>query len=101
MNLAFSLLVVGLSTCTSIVSAQTLGTFAPTSNMTTAPADHTAMQIQDGEVLIAGGGSTAVELFDPVTGSFAAIGSRTALRRPAEQSSQYRGAATPCSNEVP
>ena len=68
MKLTLSLLTLGLGTCTSIVLAQDPGTFSATGSMTTARSGHTATLLPDGKVLIAGGGSTAMELFDPATG---------------------------------
>jgi hypothetical protein len=57
--------------------AQT-GTFTATGSMTAARAFHTATLLPDGKVLIAGGGSTALELYDPSTGAFTASGVVTA-----------------------
>ena len=66
--------------------AQTAGTFAPTGNMTTARSGHTATLLPDGTVLITGGGSDTVELYDPSAGTFTATGATTV--------SKYGGSAT-------
>jgi len=55
--------------------------FIPTGSMTTPHSLHTATQLLDGQVLIAGGQSVnnailpSAELYDPATGAFAATGS--------------------------
>lgn len=79
MNLTLSLLTLEFGARTPIVLAQDPGTFSATGSMTTARSGHTATLLPDGRALIAGGGSTAVELFDPATGTSSAIGSRTAF----------------------
>jgi hypothetical protein len=75
------------------------GTFTPSGNMATARARHTATLRNDGTVLVAGGVNLVVvppgcrtrckqellptssaELFDPISGSFAATGDMTAAR---------------------
>lgn len=71
--------------------AQTPGTFTPTGYMTSPRAGHTATLLLNGKVLIAGGDSPCIgqiacpaagfqplasaELYDPLTGAFAAAGS--------------------------
>jgi len=57
------------------------GTFSPTGSMSTIRDDHTATLLQDGRVLVVGGGGegyasqTSAELYDPATGSFSRTGS--------------------------
>jgi hypothetical protein len=59
--------------------AQT-GTFTPTGNMNTPRSGHTATLLPDGRVLISGGGSPTLELYDPSTGTFTATGAMTASK---------------------
>jgi hypothetical protein len=59
--------------------AQT-GTFTATGNMTAPRAGHTATLLPDGKVLIAGGGSAVVELYDSFTGIFTASAATTASK---------------------
>jgi hypothetical protein len=61
-----------------LAAGQTHGTFTATGQMTTARSGHTATLLPDGKVLIAGGGSATVELYDPSTGTFTATGATTA-----------------------
>lgn len=61
-----------------VVRAQLPGTFAPTGSMTTPRSGHTATLLPNGKVLIAGGGSATMELYDPSTGTFTATGATTA-----------------------
>lgn len=77
-NLALPFLFLGLTGHISVAMAQSTGTFSTTGNMTTARTGHTATLLLDGRVLIAGGGSATVELYDPSAGTFTAIGSMTA-----------------------
>ena len=51
--------------------AQT-GTFAQTGSMISPRESHTATLLPNGKVLIAGGGSATLELYDPATGTFTA-----------------------------
>ena len=57
--------------------AQT-GTFTATGNMTVPRAVHTATLLPNGKVLIAGGGSPTLELYDPSTETFTGTGAMTA-----------------------
>jgi len=79
------LFLLGLGMYASVARAQAPGTFAATSNMTTARDRHTATLLLDGRVLIAGGENlpnslTIAELYDPATGSFTATGNMTTAR---------------------
>ena len=69
--------------------AQPLGTFTPTGNMNTARSDHRATLLPNGKVLITGGQVlnakaplvlSSAELYDPVTGAFAAAGNMSVAR---------------------
>jgi hypothetical protein len=64
----------------STAAAQAPGAFAPTGNMTTPRVGHTATVLNNGQVLIAGGGISSAELYDPNDGSFVATGSMTTAR---------------------
>jgi hypothetical protein len=55
-----------------LAAAQTPGTFTATGSMTVPRAFHTATLLPNGKVLIAGGGSATLELYDPATGTFTA-----------------------------
>jgi hypothetical protein len=79
-SFVFPLLLVGAAGHAPTTLAQTAGTFTATGNMTTARSGHTATLLQDGRVLIAGGGSATVELYDPSTGTFTATGATTASK---------------------
>ena len=64
----------GVALSASGIEAQTAdGAFTPAGEMTTARANHTAVLLQDGAVLIVGYATTA-EVFDPATGTFTAVG---------------------------
>jgi Kelch motif protein len=86
------LLIFGTSGSATIATGQSSGTFARTGNMTTARSQHTATQLPNGKVLIAGGvQSTSLsgaplilavtELYDPGTGTFNPAGNMTTARR--------------------
>jgi large repetitive protein len=83
-------ILLGLGICAMAAIAQTPGTFTPTGSMLTPRFGHTATLLPNGKVLIAGGytvcsffssgpcpGTNSAELYDPVTGTFAATGSMT------------------------
>jgi galactose oxidase-like protein len=72
-----------------VLTAQPSGTFGLTGKMTVPRIGHTATLLQSGKVLICGGGSEqsslatvwpSAELYDPVTGTFAATGNMTRPR---------------------
>jgi hypothetical protein len=56
------------------------GSFASTGSMFAQRAVHTATRLNDGRVLIIGGGSATAELYDPMTGTFSQTGSMSANR---------------------
>lgn len=63
------------------VAAQATGTFVATGTMTTPRMGHTATLLHDGRVLIAGGDTRKVEIYDPATGRFTAIAPMKESRR--------------------
>ena len=56
------------------------GTFNATGSTSILRAGHTANQLLDGRVLIAGGGTQTAELYDPTSGTFTPTGSMTSVR---------------------
>jgi hypothetical protein len=56
------------------------GNFRLASNMIRQRAFHTATPLQNGQVLLAGGGSVLAELYDPATNAFVATGSMSTNR---------------------
>jgi hypothetical protein len=56
------------------------GTFTPTGSMAVARSSHTATLLNDGRVLVLGGGYATAELFDPANGSFTFTGSMGTAR---------------------
>ena len=84
------LLLIGLASGTSIVMAQSPGTFTATGSMTTARVFHTATLLLDGrvlngKVLLAGGNddpgeSAAAEVYDPSAGTVTGTGTMTVAR---------------------
>src|SRR5258705_9364054 len=80
-------LIVGMLGATTIATAQSSGTFAPTSSMTTARSLHTATLLPNGQVLLAGGASSSdralssAELYDTGSGTFRSAGTMTTARR--------------------
>src|SRR5262245_27766187 len=78
--LAGLLLLLLVFSYTSTATAQALGTFIPTGNMTTPRVYHTATLLLNGKVLITGGGRSSAELFDPITGTFTTTGEMTTAR---------------------
>src|SRR4051812_21894670 len=86
------LLILGILGPSSVVRAQSAGTFTPTRRMTTPPLLHSATLLDDGRVLIAGGiidgeGSSvsftslaSAEVYDPGTGKFTPTGNMTTAR---------------------
>jgi Galactose oxidase, central domain len=87
-----SLLFLGVTGCTSMVLAQSAGTFTATGNLTRERMYHAATLLTNGRVLITGGftggyvgapGSSvwaSAELYDPSTGTFTATGNMTTPR---------------------
>jgi hypothetical protein len=86
-SLVLPLLFLEIAGRTSVVMAQSTGTFAATGSMTTARAGHTATLLANGKVLVAGGYQrnlpgilASAELYNPSTGTFVPTGAMTAPR---------------------
>jgi hypothetical protein len=63
-----------------VLFARSAGAFANTGSMSVARQLHTAILLNDGKVLVAGGsGLTSAELYDPSSGTFAATGAMTSV----------------------
>lgn len=79
-----SVLIVGGNTLAGDTTAElydpATGTFTTTGSTTVPRAGHTATQLLDGRVLIAGGATDTAELYDPVSGTFVVTGSMTTAR---------------------
>jgi hypothetical protein len=81
-------LLFGLAGHLPLMVAQPAGTFTATGNMNAARLGHSATLLQNGKVLIAGGGTSqlsgavwaSAELYDPATGIFSATGNMTTPR---------------------
>jgi Galactose oxidase, central domain len=58
----------------------TTGTFTATGSMVVAHDEPTATLLQNGQVLIAGGGTASAELYNPATGTFTATGNMVLSR---------------------
>ena len=73
----------GIVGITASATAQSPGSFARTSDMTTARSQHSATLLFGGHVLLAGGsgGLATTEIYDPVAGTFRAAGTMTMARR--------------------
>ena len=63
-----------------VAMARPAAAFMPTGSMTIARDGHTATLLQNGQVLIAGGGLAPAELYDPSSQTFTATGSMTIAR---------------------
>jgi len=93
-TVVLSLLFLGVIGHTSMVKAQSPGTFSATGNLTRERMFHAATLLTNGRVLITGGSATpgssvwaSAELYDPATETFTATGNMTTPR--------YRHTATP------
>ena len=79
-----SVLIVGGNSAAGDLTAElydpATGTFSATGSTNILRSGHTATQLLDGRVLIAGGGTETAELYDPTTGTFTPTGSMTSAR---------------------
>ncbi len=69
----------GLAAISGRAAAQS-GMFTPTGSMTYGRYTHTATQLRDGKVLVAGGNADAAELYDAASGTFTVTGSLVVAR---------------------
>jgi hypothetical protein len=80
-NYGYVLVVGGdLSGQTAELYDPTTGTFTATGSMVVAHDEPTATLLQNGQVLIAGGGTASAELYNPATGTFTATGNMVLSR---------------------
>jgi hypothetical protein len=88
-GIVLPLLFVGITSHSSMVMAQSAGTFTATGDMATSRRDHTATLLSNGKVLIAGGYNLTSagiqslllsELYDPSSGTFIANSKMTTAR---------------------
>jgi hypothetical protein len=77
------LCIIVISTIAYVTQAQKPGTWTSTGSMKTAQSGHTATLLNNGKVLVAGGGDAShnvtatAELYNPATGTWTSTGSMT------------------------